>query len=179
MNNSNHIHRFSFSAWAFSFLFSAFLLLVVLGVLAVNVQDLLSGNSKFSDYILIAFMAFLLIPCGLLILIHPFVTKIVVTGSGLEYHGLTYILSADWKDLVNIGYVKDTNAGKTLVVIPQGGKLQIRNWAKPFRAILVKKPQEVPILVSQFGTTNGHSFETDILVNVAHREEFVDVQDDL
>jgi hypothetical protein len=171
MADSDHIHRFSFYAWTFYIFLSGFVLLLVYGVLSVKAQDLLSGNLMFAEYIIIAFIVLLLIPIGLLTFIYPFVTKIIVKTQGLEYHGLTYVLSVDWKDLVNIGYVKDTYVGKTLVVIPQGGKLQIRNWAMPLQEILVKHPQELQILVSQFGTSDGHSFENDVLVNVARQSE--------
>ncbi len=171
MDNSEHIHRFSLKAWIFNTLLGSFLLLLVFGVLAIK---LISATSKLSDYLGFALLAFLLFPLGIALLIFPFVTKIVVKGSGLEYHSATSILRAGWKDLVNIGYREHTPAGKTLVVVALGGKLELRNWATPFRNIFVKQPQGIEILVSQFGPADGHSFETDILVNVTEHEGFAD-----
>ena len=166
MDNSHHTHRFSLKAWVLSFLISFFLLFLGCSVLFIKVPQFTFGQSDFSDYLTISFMVFLLLPLGILLLIIPFATKIVVRGNGLEYQRATFVLTVEWKDLVNIGYVKNTPAGKTLVVVPRGGKLEYRNWTMPFRNILAKKPQDIQILVSQFGSTNGHSFETDILVNV-------------
>ena len=166
MDNSHHTHRFALKAWVFSFILSFFLLFLSCSVLFIKVPQFTFGQSDFSDYLTIAFMVFLLLPLGILLLIIPFATKIVVRVNGLEYQGPTFVLTVEWKDLLNIGYVKNTPAGKTLVVVPQGGKLEHRNWTMPFGNILAKKPQDIQILVSQFGSADGHSFETDILVNV-------------
>jgi hypothetical protein len=72
--------------------------------------------------------------------------------------------------------------GKTLVVVPRAGNLTLRKWAKPFRNLLKEYPnklQDIEILVSQFGEHNGHSFETDILVNVAQHLEFSETLESL
>ena len=175
MHNSSHIHRFSFSSSLFTFLLSFFFLFLSISVLILKVvPHFASGEAGFSDYVVIAFMIFLLFPMGLALLVVPFVTKIVVKANGLEYHNATLILHTDWKDLANIGYRKSTPAGKTLVVVALGGKLEFRNWTTPFRNFFVKQPQGIEILVSQFGAANGHSLETDILVNVAQQEQLSD-----
>jgi hypothetical protein len=176
MDNSHHIHRLSPKASVFDFLLSFFLLFLSCSVLVIKVPQLAFGQSDFMDYLTIAFIVFLLLPFGILFLIMPFATKLVVKGTGLEYHGPAFVLAVEWKDLVNVGYIKSPLAGKTLVVVSQGGKLKLKSWTMPIRNIVAIKPRDIRILVSQFGSANGHSFEADILVNVT---QLVSLSDEL
>lgn len=150
------------------------MLLVVIGTIIINAPTIFSGSNIFDSFGILLLMAVML-PFSLVLLARPFLIKIIVKPQGIEYHSTFFILQADWNNLVNIGYVKKTNAGKTLVVIPREGNLIHRKWAKPFRNILKEYPNElkdVQILVSQFRDQDGHSFETDIMVNVAQQAEF-------
>jgi len=173
MDNSEHTHRLSPSWWIGNLLIGSFILLIVVGMLVMNFQDLFSGNLGVSDFLGIIVIIVFMFPTGLLLFSTPFVTKIVVKVHGIEYHAPTYVVLADWKELVNVGPVKNTHAGKSLVVIPQEGKLTLRKWAQPFQKILKHNPKDVQILVSQFSASNGHSLEKDFLVNLSQRGQFL------
>ncbi len=171
MNNSSHVHRLSLSWWFGYISIGGFMLFIVIGAIIFNASTIFSGKSIL-DYSGILLLIAVILPFSLVLLARPFLIKIIVKPQGIEYHSTFFVLQADWKNLVNIGYVKKTSAGKTLVVIPQEGNLTHRKWAKPFRNLLREYPnelQDVQILVSQFHTHNGHSFESDILANVAQQ----------
>jgi hypothetical protein len=172
MNNIEHMHRLNFSWWIGNLIIGSFLLLIAIGTLIFNFQDLVSGILGVADYLGIIIVIVFIFPAGLLLFIIPFVTKIVVKAHGVEYHTPTCVFFADWKDLVNIGHVKDEKVGKSLLVISRGGNLILRKWAQPFQKIIKHNPKDVQILVSQFSASNGHSLETDILVNVSQRGQF-------
>jgi len=147
------------------------MLLIVIGTIIFSAPTIFSGASIL-EYLGILLLIVVMLPFSLVLLARPFLIKINVKPQGIEYHSTFFILQADWKDLVNIGYVKKTNAGKTLVVIPREGNLTHRKWAKPFHNLLREYPNElrdVQILVSQFHSHHGHSFESDILANVAQQ----------
>ncbi len=171
MNNAEHSHRLSFYWWFGNIIIGSFILFIVFGTFIANAQELTSGDLGIADYLGVIVLIFAMFPVGLDLLARPFVTKIIVKVHGLEYRTTTYVLLADWKDLVNMGYVKGTYTGKSLVVVPRAGHVMLRTWAKPFRRFLRHNPNDVEILVSQFRASNGHSFETDILVNVSQRAE--------
>jgi len=168
MDNSEHTHRLS-SSWRFGYIsLGAFLLLITVGTVIFRAPGVFSDGSPFDLLgILVLIVVF---PLSLVLLARPFLIKVVVKPQGIEYHSTFFVLQADWCNLVHLGYVKRTNAGRTLVVVPRAGNLIHRKWAKPFRNILKEYPnelQDVQILVSQFSGQNGHSFETDVLANLA------------
>jgi hypothetical protein len=168
MDNSEHTHRLS-SSWRFGYLsLGAFLLLIVVGTVIFRAPGIFSDGSAF-DLLGILVLIVVVFPFSLVLLARAFLIKVVVKPQGIEYHSTFFVLQADWRNLVHLGYVKRTNAGRTLVVVPRAGNLIHKKWAKPFRNILKEYPnelQDVQILVSQFGGRNGHSFETDVLANV-------------
>ena len=166
MDNSEHTHRLSFFWWIGNLTIGSFLLLVFIDMLAMNFQPLISGKLGVLDYLGIVFITIFMFPMGLLLFSTPLYTKIVVYVHGIEYHTPIFTLHADWKELVNVGHFKNTNAGNSLVVIPRDGKLTLKKWAQPFQKILKHNPKDVQILVSQFSASNGHSLETDFLVNI-------------
>lgn len=145
MNNAEHTHRLSFSWWIGNLIVGSFSLLIVIGMLAMNFKDLFSGNLGVSDYLGSIAMIVFIFPFGLLLFSTSLFTKIVVDVHGIEYHTPTFILRADWKELVNVGHVKNTNAGKSLVVIPRDGKLTLRKWAQPLQKILKHNPKDIQI----------------------------------
>ncbi|MFZ6028292.1 MAG: hypothetical protein ACOYYS_11310 [Chloroflexota bacterium] len=172
MHNSSHTHWLSLSWWFGYLSLGIFALFIVIGTIVLNASDLFA-NAGVLDYLGVLVLIAIVLPISLVLLARPFLTRIIVDEQGIEYHSTFFVIQANWKELVNIGYIKDTNAGKTLVVIPREGKLIHRRWSKPFRNMLKEYPNElrdVQILVSQFRDQDGHSFETDILVNVAQRE---------
>jgi hypothetical protein len=171
MDNIEHTHRLRFPWWFRDIVSGSCFLVIVIEILILNAQDLISGGMGISNYLGIAALMFTMVPVGLFFFSSPFITKIVIKSDGLEYHTPAYILLADWKDLINTGYVKNTQTGKSWVVVPQGGILTLRAWAQPFQRFLRHNPKEVVILISQFRATNGHSLETDILANVSQRGE--------
>ena len=172
MDNSEHTYRLSFSWWIGNLFIGSFILFIVIGTLLVNFQELFSGKLGIADYLGFVFVIVVMFPFGLLLFSTPLVTKIVVYSHGIEYHTPVFILRADWKELINVGHVKNTNAGKSMVIIPKDGTLTLRKWALPFRKILRHNPKDIQILVSQFGASNGNSLETDILVNLSQRGQF-------
>jgi hypothetical protein len=172
MNDSMHVHRLSPSWWLGNIFLGSFMLFIVIGAVVFNASNIFSGMSGFIGFLILIAV---ILPFSLVLLARPFLTKMIVKPDGIEYHSTFFILQADWKNLANIGYVRKTNAGKTLVVVPREGSLIHRKWAKPFQNLLREYPnklQDVEILVSQFSEYNGHSFETDVLVNVAQHTEF-------
>jgi hypothetical protein len=162
-------------SWWFGYIsLGAFLLCIVIGAIIFNVSNAFAGASIF-DYLGILVLLAVVFPISLVLLARPFLIRIIVKPQGIEYHSTFFIMQADWNNLVNIGYVKNTNAGRTLVVIPRDGNLIYRKWSKPFRNLLKEYPNElkdVQILVSQFRNQNGHSFKTEILANVVQQAEF-------
>ena len=173
MNDEIHVHRLSPSSWFGYILIGAFLLFLVIGTVFVSVLNIFSDTSIL-DYVGIVILFAVVLPLALVLLARPFFTRMIVKPEGIEYHSTFFVLQADWKNLKNIGYVQKTTAGKTLVVVPKAGNLIYRKWAMPFRNLLKEYPnklQDVEILVSHFGEYNGHSFEEDILVNVAQHSE--------
>jgi len=171
MNDAEHIHRLAFSWWLGNILIGSFVLLISIGMLVGDARELFYGKVSIIEFVGTLLVFLLMFPVGFLLFASSFVTKIVVKPQGLECHTTTYILLANWKDLVNIGTVKNTHAGKSLIVVPTGGVLTLRRWAQPFQRFLRHNPKDVAILVSQFRASNGHSLETDILVNVSQRGE--------
>lgn len=172
MDNTEHTYRLSFSWWIGNLAISSFILFIVIGTLIFNFQELISGKLGIADYLGFIFVIFVMFPFGLLLFSTPLITKLVVYSHGIEYHTPVFILRADWKELINNGHVKNKKAGKSMVVVPKGGALTLRKWALPFRKILRHDPKDIQILVSQFGTSNGNSFEADILVNLSQRGQF-------
>ena len=170
MDNTEHTHGLSFSWSIGDILIGSFLILIVFGFFIVNIHDLISGNLGISDYLGIVFLFFLMLPVGLDLLARPLVTKIVVKIRGVEYHTTTFILLADWKDLVVVDYSKSRKRNR-LIITPKGGRLTLRSWAKPLRRFLRHKPEDIEIIVSQFRTSNGHTFDVDVIENVLQRGE--------
>ena len=150
------------------------MLFIAIGSMIFNVSTILS-DASILNYVKILFLLAFLLPLSLVLLARPFLTKMVVKPEGIEYHSTFFVLQADWKNLANPGYVRKTNAGKTLVIVPKAGILIHRKWARPFRDILKEYPNDlgdVEILVSQFSKHNGHSFETDVLTNLGSQTGF-------
>ena len=158
MDNSEHTHRLSFPESIASILISLLVLFVFF---------IMSRNMSLADFLGVVVLAFVMLPLAFGLLARPFVTKIVVKPYGLEYHTTIYVMGAEWKHLVSVDHFKNTTAGKSLVVVPREGRLKFRAWAKPLRRFLKHDPKDVRILVSQFRASNGHTFETDVLVNVS------------
>jgi hypothetical protein len=174
MNNSEHTHRLTVSWWIGNILIGSFVLFILFAMLANSVKDIFSGKMGFSGYLEIVLLILLLLPFSILLLMSSFTTKILVKASGIEYHTPIFVFLADWKHLDNLGYINDKNFGKTLVIVPRGGNLMLRTWARPFRKVLRDTPQKVKIFVSQFRQTNGHSFEEDVLANVSQYTGFAE-----
>jgi hypothetical protein len=174
MDNSEHTHWLSFSWSLGNIILGAFMLFIVFGTFVANAQDMISSKLGIADYLGIVILIFFIFPLGLFFLSTPFVTKIIVKSNGFEYHTTTYVLLADWKNLINMGYARNTNAGKTMVVVPREGKLTLRNWAKPFRKIFKHNLKDIEILISMFRASNGHSLDTDILVNISQHTELLE-----
>ncbi len=133
------------------------------------------GNQSMGAYLGMAVLFLFMLLNGLYIFFQTFVTRIVVKASGIEYHTPIFILGAEWKDIVIKGYVNYSLIRKSMRVIPQGGKLFLRKWAKPFQKILGKiislKSEDVEIMASQFKDAEGHSLETDFLANISQNVE--------
>ena len=178
MNNSVHVHRLS-PAWWITYIFiGAILLFSIAGAV---ITTILASDVRPLDVVRVLILTVIGLPVSLVALVHPFLTKMIVKPEGIEYHARFFILQANWNQLVNRGYVQ-VLAGKTLAVVPREGKLSYRKWVKPFRILLTGYPntlQDVVIFVSPFGGYNGHSFETDILVNVAQQAEFSETVESL
>jgi hypothetical protein len=169
MDNAEHTHRLAIAESIASFLIGALILLFLPIPLIGGTKNLVSGEASLADYFGAIVILFGIFPFGLSLLARPLVTKVVVKSFGIEYHNTIYVLSANWKNLVNIGHLKNTTAGKGLVIVPREGQVRFRTWAKPLRRILKHDPKDMKILVSQFRPSNGHSFETDVLVNVSQQ----------
>jgi hypothetical protein len=105
MNNSSHIHRLSLSWWFGYISIGGFILLIVIGTIIFNASTIFS-NASILDYSGIFLLIAVMLPISLVLLVRPFLIKIIVKPQGIEYHSTFFILQADWKDLVNIGYVK-------------------------------------------------------------------------
>ena len=171
MDNTEHTHRLSFSWGIGDILIGSFLILIVFGTLVVSAHSFISGDASVSDYLGVVFLIFLMLPVGVDLLARPFVTRVVVRVHGIEYHTTTYVLLAEWKDLVNVGYSKNRKRSR-LILAPKAGQLTLRSWARPLQRILRHKPEDIEIMVSQFRTSNGHTFEVDVVENVPQRGEF-------
>jgi hypothetical protein len=181
MNDSIHVHRFSPSSGFGYLLLGAFMLFIIIGTVFFSASNIFSDKNVL-DYVGNVILIAVVLPLSLVLLARPFLTRMIVKPEGIEYHSTFFVLEAEWKNLVNIGYVQKTNAGRTLVVVPKAGKLIYRKWAKPFRNLFKEYPnklQDVEILVSQFSRYNGHSFEEDILVNVAQNSELSEMLEPL
>jgi hypothetical protein len=175
MNNIDPTHWRSFP-WRIGYIsLGTFILLIVVGTFIVNAQDIISREMAFLEILGIIMLLALIYPMSVIIFARPFLIKVVVRSSGLEYHSTFFVLQGDWKNLANIGYIKNTNAGKILVVVPREGNLTFRKWAKLVpRNIFSEYPKDihdVQILVSQFRASNGHSFETNVLVNLSQTSD--------
>jgi len=131
-----------------------------------NAQDIFIGGKDLVYYLELVFNIVLLLPFSVLALAFPFMTKIIIKTDGIEYHTLYYVLHADWKNL-GIGFAQGSITGRTLVVIPQRYTLILRSWVKPFRKIFKNQIQNINVLVSQFGKSNGHSLDIDIQENMS------------
>ena len=172
MNDSIHVHRLS-PAWWIAYIFCGAILLF--SIAGAVITTILSSDARPLDVVRVLIVTVIGLPLGLFAWVQPFLTKMIVKPEGIEYHARFFILQANWNHLVNRGYVRKVLAGKTLVVVPREGKLRYRKWAKPFRILVTGYPntlQDVVIFVSPFGGYGGHSFETDILVNVTQYAGF-------
>jgi hypothetical protein len=169
MDNVEHTHRLSIPESFASLLIGALILFLLFISLSGDIGKLFSGEASLANYLGVVIILFGILPFGIILLTRPFVTKVVVKPFGIEYHNAIYVLTADWKNLVNLGHVKNTTAGKSLVIVPREGQVVFRAWAKPLWKILKHDPKDIKIPVAQFRTSNGHSFETDVLVNVSQQ----------
>jgi len=169
MNNAEHTHRLSIPESVASFLIGALILFLLSIPLLGDSKNLVSGEASLADYLGVVVILFCILPFGLNLLARPFMAKVVIKPFGIEYHNTIYVLTADWKNLVNVGHLKNTTAGKSLVIVPREGQVIFRAWAKPVRKMLKHDPKDIKILAAQFRASNGHSFESDVLVNVSQQ----------
>ncbi len=163
-----HTHRMAISWWIGGIVIGLFLVLIGVFLEAGSIHDLLSGKSGFVEMLGSAGMVLLFLAFGALLLTFPIVTRVTVKPQGIRYYTAAFVLCADWKDMVTKGYSTSSLVGRAVVLTARQGDLRLRKWAKPLRWLLKSKPDQVEIVLSQFGKADGHKLEEDVIANVVH-----------
>jgi hypothetical protein len=95
------------------------------------------------------------------LLVIPFVAKIVVSPEGLEYHNLTHVLKTNWHDL---GVVQDFNmhTGATTLLVPGDPEVTVRRWARYAPWDVERGAAMSGIPISHFGGFRGRRLRADL-----------------
>ncbi len=123
-------HRFTPMWWLGLLSMGSLYGVIVIGTLVKSYPDVLAGRMGLVDYLGLLFVILGMFPWSILTLMTPFVSKIVVSSQGLEYHTLAYVLESDWQSLVLVGDVERGFAGTATVLSSQEPRVLVRKWAK-------------------------------------------------
>jgi hypothetical protein len=140
---------------------------IVIGGFVVNFPTLITGEMTVLDYGGLLILVFLVFPFGIVVLVTPFLSKIVVSPEGLEYYTVAYIIRLNWADVVDAVYRTNGYMDKTTILIPRHFEVIERAWAKlvPWDLAYVMS-EGIPI--SRFGGFRGKRLKSDIQKFVPH-----------
>lgn len=155
-------HRCTPAWWLLFLSVGALCEVITFGTLAKNFANAIAGNMNLLDYAGLLFVVVCMFPFGIVAVLMPFTTKIVVSPQGMDYHTFAAILRASWQDIVNLGNIHHSYIGTGTIFIAQNPEVSVRNWARrlPWNVADGIARQGIPVF--QFGGFRGQRLRSDI-----------------
>jgi hypothetical protein len=150
-------------SWWFGFLSVGILLVAfTIAVVMLNYPDIAAGEMSFSYYLGLLLIISGMLAFGILMLLAPFVTKIVISPQKIEYHAWIGSMESSWESLRYIGVVPYARGIDAEVLLPSEANVYLKPWAKivPRRIIDDVLGRGIPI--SWFGGFRSHRLKADI-----------------
>lgn len=159
MTNTKRNHYFTPSWWIGFFFLGTLDVAISVNIVSMNYHDLLTTPWTLWEYIGVPLVCSMF-AFGVLMLVAPFVIKVVISPQGIEYHTISYIVRLTWQNISNEqpeNWASDEETNEEIAA-----DIYVRPWAR-FNSIKVKR-QAVKngIPLSWFGGIGGRRLKADL-----------------
>ncbi|MCP4536343.1 MAG: hypothetical protein GY832_04280 [Chloroflexi bacterium] len=135
---------------------------ISIATLVMNYPNIITGRINLFGYTWLLFVGLGII-AGAYTLVRPFVTKIIVSPKGLEYHTLSCVIKSEWHQIMSIGNMSYDQAGSAIALVPLNPHIVAKEWTKYVPWWDVERNAIAHgIPVSWFGGFMGHRLRSDM-----------------